>query len=662
MGSQTPQAAGSNAAPFRSADPPFRPLPPTSSDIEGSPVGQDAAGSTCYRGMSHEERQCIDRERGTRTSNYSPYNHHPSRRPSSTSDDVSEQLAELIMDMIPGPDGEELGDAFRCAGDLPPITKQSLSELDIQNIITNIKLRHDVNFDRDLSFRPNTDGAKGQEKIKASKRYWKSLVAELELYARLFQGSPPLGSSPNINWSEIVKHVQRRIPKMFEVIQEVLKSLVPDRDHARVDEHLDVPMLMQEIERGVCDLVRLADWMSHLLKEHCAPMRDDWVDKMVDSTRDGVTKNSSESIVKGLRQLLGILEAMKLDVANHQIRNLKTLLIEDTVNFERHYHLDRLVNGRARVNVESAQKWYSYAIEDFRQQCTPQRDIHRFQLDIFVRAVVSTLFMVNRCDFPETFYLDQERLRVLKLETDDMILFDICFVMFGNLLDRFGYNGPVSHTTRCSIRASVAAILGDRLGQGYQQWLMNSEPISLELVRQALAMSGLPPTFNLDFLQSANQHLRSVFHDTFADHASTLEATILPQILALVDRHIYSSPTDLFNNLTPLATHPPPPHTSFQMHPDHDDTFTPQPEQFTDFSTRVTHIILLHWRIWGPIAYVQDDEAPISTSELATTTSSPVSQSRTVPPVDTEAPVMMKTGDSLEPGKETQFTHEASLP
>jgi hypothetical protein len=214
--------------------------------------------------------------------------------------------------MIPGSEGEELAKAFREGSDLPPITRQSLSELDVQNIITNIKLRHDVNFDRDLSFRPNLDGTKGQEKVKAAQRYWRALVAELELYTRLFRGTPPLQEMDSASWSSVVQHAERRVPKIFQTIQDVLKSLVPDRDHSRVEEHLDVPMLMQEIERGVCDLVRLAEWMACLLKEHCAPMRDEWVDKMVSYTRMGVTQNKSESIVKGLCELLGILESMKL--------------------------------------------------------------------------------------------------------------------------------------------------------------------------------------------------------------------------------------------------------------------------------------------------------------------------------------------------------------
>jgi hypothetical protein len=227
---------------------------------------------------------------------------------------IPEELAGLLQVMIPEQEGvrllgEELAEQYLEASDAPPVTKQSLSELDIQSIITNIKLRHDVNFDRDLSFRPNLDGIKGQEKGRAAEKYWTALVAELVLYNRLFQGTPPL---PQAKLDAFTHHVQRRIPILFQTVRDVLKSLVPDRDHARVDEHLDVPMLMQAIERGVCDLVRLAEWMAQLLKEHCAPMRDGWVDEMVALTRQGVATNSLEKIVDGLKGLFGILEAMKL--------------------------------------------------------------------------------------------------------------------------------------------------------------------------------------------------------------------------------------------------------------------------------------------------------------------------------------------------------------
>jgi hypothetical protein len=186
---------------------------------------------------------------------------------------------------------------------VPPITKQSLSELDINSIISNSKLRHDVNFDRELHFRPNLDGHKGQLKRETQKAYWEAVTAELTLY---HSTSGPFTSDPSVNG--LRKDCQRRIPQMFGTIKEILKHLVPERDQPSVDEHLDVPMVMQEIEKGVFDFVSIAVWLAQLLKCHCAPMRDEMVDRMVDRVRNG----DPASMSAGLCELFGVLEAMKL--------------------------------------------------------------------------------------------------------------------------------------------------------------------------------------------------------------------------------------------------------------------------------------------------------------------------------------------------------------
>lgn len=546
------------------------------------------------------------------------------------------------MTVIPGPEGDDLAEAFREGSDLPPITRQSLAELDIQNIISNIKLRHDVNFDRDLSFRPNLDGAKGQEKVKAAQRYWRALVAELELYTRLFRGTP-LHEVETNRWSTIVEHAERRIPKIFSTIRDVLKSLVPDRDHSRVDEHLDVPMLMQEIERGVCDLVRLSEWMACLLKEHCAPMRDEWVDKMVSYTRTGVTHNKSESIVKGLCELLGILESMKLDVANHQIRNLKSLLIEDTVNFETHYHLDRLVAGRARVNIQTAQKWYGSATEEFATFCT-QQEASRRHLEIFIRGVTATLFGKDgRSDFPETLYLDADRLQIIKAEIEDYVFFEVCLDMFATLLKEFGYQGPSLSTARKQLVSSLTAIMGNTsVGYGPHQWMANSEALSLEILRQASTIACRSTIYDFDNLSSANQRLRHLFFGTFTTQARNLEAAVLPMVLNIMEKHNHSSPVELFNSLVPTTTSPTLPTT--QLSPVlSTDTFSPptllHPDvrRLSDVANRISHIIILHWRVWGKIAYVQEDTAsPRSTTAHATQIA------------DSHIPSSMRTGEAAD--------------
>lgn len=538
-------------------------------------------------------------------------------------EDIQQQLANLVNRMLSTSPGQHLADAFLSAGLYPPITKQSLSELDITNIIQNLKLRHDVNFDRDLSFRPNLDGAKGQEKLKAAQKYWNALTAELELYAYLFHGSSSPKHAP---WPMLVAASKKRIPLMFNTIREILKNLVPDRDQARVDEHLEVSMLMQQIEKGVFDLVRLSEWLAHILKEHCAPMRDGWVDKMVESTRIGV---GSESIVRGLRELLGILEAMKLDVANHQIRNLRTLLIEDTINFEQKYHLSRIARGR--INVEGAQRWYSYEEKSMRQSVPlsyVRKDIGRAQFETFVQAVVHILLSNDPSkDFPETFYLDQDRLRALKSELHDIVHFDMCCKIFAWLLREMNYRGSAPHTAQQNLRNSLFDIVGEDRNYSSRQWIVNVDYIAVELVRHALNLCGHTHSYKAHLLQKAHEMLRAMLcsshQGVFAHYADVLERTILPEILACANGHVNSSPMEMFSTLiAPSAPPPPPPPPSHmnvvvQRIANEQNPSSPS-DRLTDIIHRITHITVLHWRIWGPIVYVLPEEKD-SASNLRTT-------------------------------------------
>ncbi|KAL5120540.1 Protein SOSEKI 1 [Pleosporales sp. CAS-2024a] len=585
--------------------------------------------------------------------------------------DYPEELAHMIITMRAGQYYEQLAKAYLEASEIPPITKQSLSELDIHHIITNSRLRHDVNYDRDLCFRPNLDGAKGQQKRQATEQYWKALEAELELYATLFHPSPAprVLQEDNDRWAALIQNAQRRIPAMFSTIQEILKSLVPDRDHPRIDEHLDLPMLIQEIERGVCDLVRLAEWMAQLLKEHCAPMRDAQVDGMVALIRSGVVGLSSAKIVDGLRDLFAILETMKLDVANHQIRNLKTLLIEDTIHFEKRHHLDRLVSHRSRVNIANAQAWYISSSWEFADRHSPQpRSLAQTRLEVFAHAVVAQLFNRNgRYEFPDTFYLDQDRLRVLKAEIEDLIHMEVCMDAFASFLKQFGCDGCMSPHIRMQLHTALLAIMGGSMGYGTQQWIINSEALSLEILRQASIIAKQAPTLSHDALSLANEHLLHMFYNSFNTHNPRLEDVLFSRVINCVERHTKSTATDLFNSLVPAAaTIPSAPSTQLShLVSSFVPTLTPETARWQDIANRITHIILLHWRIWEHIAYVQEDGPERSTTTQNGSDSAPSSQqpfhrpqnSLQAPEHDQHLITAMKTVDSVEAGQETIVPH-----
>jgi hypothetical protein len=220
------------------------------------------------------------------------------------SGDANEICADLLRELYGDqPSFDERRHIFYHAPRYPPISKQSLSELDIGSIINNSKLRHDVNFDRELHFRPNMEGDRGYKKRQAQHDYWTAISIELSLIYHI------LGSGQTTNSEAfLIEKCSLRLRIMFQTLKDILKNLVPERDQADVEEHLDVQMLMQWISHGVCDFVSIAQWMAQLLKRHCAPMRDDVVDSVVSK----VQKQAPGEVAGGLAILFTVLEAMKL--------------------------------------------------------------------------------------------------------------------------------------------------------------------------------------------------------------------------------------------------------------------------------------------------------------------------------------------------------------
>ena len=270
--------------------------------------------------------------------------------------------------------------------------------------------------------------------------------------------------------------------------------------------------------------------------------------------------------------------------------------------------------------MDGTEKWWALCSQRSQYQNVTTRDMSRFQLENFTQAVVTTLFSPNGpAELPDTFYLDQERLQVLKSEMDDLIHFEICFDVFAQCLEEFGYNGPVTTATEDQLRAALSSIVGDGIAHPPQSWMYRSEALSLEIYRQALLLYTRPFTCDHHKIQRANQLLQEGFRSLSSSsiHSTKIRDIILAKTLAYTNRHRNATPIELFNKLVsvvpatgPLAqTLSPPPQTT--------DTFPPSSDRVHDLANRVTHIVLLHWRVWGPIAYVQEDGAASNTSSLA---------------------------------------------
>jgi len=173
--------------------------------------------------------------------------------------------------------GNPLTDLYRSHNASPPVTKAKLSELDIDRIPNNHRLRHDLNFDRDLQFRPNWDGEKGRKKQAKADEFWANLSDQLHEFI-----TAPASSQQRIGMDR-----DWCLPVLLKEVKESLPTLVPSQDRVYLDEGFNVELIMQQFYKGTVDLEKLASWLSSVLKTYCAPGRDMLVDEMYNNLANG---------------------------------------------------------------------------------------------------------------------------------------------------------------------------------------------------------------------------------------------------------------------------------------------------------------------------------------------------------------------------------------
>ncbi|KAI9870910.1 MAG: hypothetical protein M1830_003637, partial [Pleopsidium flavum] len=456
-----------------------------------------------------------------------------------------EYILELFISV--GVDSLSLRDLYLpwTAGFLPPVTAMSLTELDLQRIMNNTKLRADINYDGDLHFRPNLDGEKGRRKCREAKEYWKALTVELLLYwVYCSEGVPwHLPTFAPIVIDKQERSFFSRLPLMFQTIRGILHSLVPEQERLFVEERFDVRFLMQQIQRGCFDFKSLSVWLAQILKRHCAPMRDAMVDDMVKHINLGAD-NDAEVLVDGLKDLFGILEAMKLDVANHQIRSLRPLLIQDTITFQQNYFLRKIASGH--ISVRPAEIWYAHASED--QSIDGDSDGQR-QIAMFFQALVQLLSSFDPSEsFPSTFMFDIDRLWHLRSDVRDVINLDVCSKLFRTLLERAGHNAPATSEMLDSVQLACVSILEDFDGEA--RWTEHARSIALEITRSAHKICGTKQlSADLDFAEKFLTEAVGTGSGCWSHLQKKTGTAMWAPLIENVNAYQHMSPLDMLNHV-----------------------------------------------------------------------------------------------------------------
>ncbi|KAF3491877.1 SOK1 [Arthroderma uncinatum] len=513
---------------------------------------------------------------------------------------------------------------------LPPIRTSTLSELDLNHIMRNINLRVDVNFDRELHFQPIA-GEKGHEKRKMAEAYWEAIALEISVHGyysttkkqqTFSQASHQTAGGHKRMPSDSVGVFEPRLPVMLETLKDVVSSLVPERDQQSVMQNLDVPFLLQQVHKGVLDMVNLTKWLAALLKTHCAPMRDPWADKMVAEISEGCATGDTYKMVDGLRTMFGTLESMKLDVANHQIRAFRVILIDDTVRFLQSDFRKRMAANA--IDISRARRWYleichqplyksPYLQHELRGSYAP--------IALLFMGLFSLLVPFEHPkQFPDVFEFDAERLWFLRADIQDLMGLEICSRVFELIAIEQGRHSPFYQQAKAALPSRICCILdncpdsitADFDARKYDpstpnandKWRSNIGQIALEIAQSLCSLDG--SNKNNTFpdgktLHSVEKYLEFFFTSPTGqsrEFSLSIQADLEEATFAYVKKYLQMTPLEMAEDQRP------------RQYPD--VRKIPCSQQLLvsvdGIAKRLAHIGVLHWRVWAPVLYLH--EAP----------------------------------------------------
>jgi hypothetical protein len=522
--------------------------------------------------------------------------------PSSPKSAKAGRDADLTLLPIPHCTSEPEVVALLNAPDRPPVNKDSLEELEIGPVQTNITLRVDINYDHELHFTP-IRGSKGEQRKHEGKQYGLSLKAELKIRYQHGPISSCAGCQRDSS-NTVQKFFKPRLRTMFEDLKALLVVLIPDRDQYELHQYLDIPLLMQEATHGLLDITNLASWLAGLLTTHCAPIRDLSAHKMSDLVRKGVEGGDIHSLVAGIQELFLILESMKLDIANHQIRTFRLLLIEDTVAFQQEFFRPRFKRGTKES--KSCQQWYRTNFETHQKECSNDSQTPQ---SMPLAALIHGLLAICRSTVdlkpPQTFNYDHKRLKEICVDIQDFIHVEIALATFEELV-----RGIKSATSFCVVEiknVELQPILRNRIldltdgdpEDGRHTWTHYAEAISLELVQTAHQIHpNAPHVMSAEQIAAVTRSLTSSFEH---EHRSQQYREQVDKTIEL-RAHFHAK---RFQKLTTLQISQEQKEWQLTRARQSPRRLLPNLE---DISRRLAHIIAVHWRVWAELVYQDEEE------------------------------------------------------
>ncbi|CAE6412517.1 hypothetical protein ACGC1H_005467 [Rhizoctonia solani] len=347
----------------------------------------------------------------------------------------------------------------------PLITRETLKELDLEAILRNPQLRHDLLFDPGLQFRPTS----GRKKRDLTDKYWQAVQIEVETGCACTSFDErgrrlPCVCGALLSRPTSSRTLPSRIPPLVSELCHVLQSVVHSAS-------ADPTLIAQELRHGVFDSRGVFKNLGSVLKQHCAPMRDRAVEMMVAvAARPG-------GGVRAVRMCFEILELMKLDIANHQLQALRPYLFETAIDFELKTFQER--HERGLLTLTTTQEWLRKAHSTFSSPPPTMQLLSNALTSLIFSppATVSTPppptttplsqrlpHIAPPPGYPETLYLDHGRLAGLTADAADLGVLYAVLMLFRQLVYSGGRKVSLEDSVVDRVKREIWEVGPVRLG------------------------------------------------------------------------------------------------------------------------------------------------------------------------------------------------------
>ena len=336
---------------------------------------------------------------------------------------------------------------------MPPISRFTLRELDVTEIYSNMQLRHDLVFDSDMQFRPNIDGDKGAVKALKAAQYWNEIKEEI-LSAN--EGSGPF----------------KKMPVLINEIVEIMLEMFQDStDMVNTLKKWDIDAIMEELYadmgNGTPYIIKIAKVM-HI---YCAPCRDEMIDDMV-------ALYQSRFHVDALNKCLSILEHMRLDFANHNLRKLRPLLVTKSTQFEWRYFQQKQIDKK--LTISHTRQWIKSSLLEFKKTDHDKSNFYEFAM---MQIITNSYMSETGKSLPETFLFDINRINTFHNDYQDIAIMNTLLVLFKQ------FTGPKCTSTHLQqLKKVLWLLLND------SQTTM--ENVTCQMINDATTVRNFPLTPN----------------------------------------------------------------------------------------------------------------------------------------------------------------------